>query len=203
MGATTLALTMGGLSALSSLSQTRQRNIQARSQQAQMEASAQAARNQAGIIAEKGRIEAENLDRQRSALRRSYADLQGGNIAALGAMNRDLSTGSSAALLQGNANRFAADVGANLYQKSVSAWETRQNIRAQEANARNFENAADWYGSTVSNLGQSLLAAGLSGLASGISAYSSAGGFGGGTQAATPKYWDRALQGWSKTPVRH
>lgn len=95
MGAATFALTMGGLSALSSLSQTRQRNIQARSQQAQMEANAQAARNQAGITAEKGRIEAENLDRQRSALRRSYADLQSGNIAALGAMNRDLSTGLS------------------------------------------------------------------------------------------------------------
>ena len=37
MGAATFALTMGGLSVLSSLSQTRQRNIQARSQQAQME----------------------------------------------------------------------------------------------------------------------------------------------------------------------
>ena len=202
MGAATFALTMGGLSALSSLSQTRQRNIQARSQQAQMEANAQAARNQARITAEKGRIEAENLDRQRSALRRSYADLQSDNIAALGAMNRDLSTGSSAALLRGNADRFAADVGLNLHQKDVSAWETRQNIRAQEANARNFENAADWYGSTVSNLGQSLLAAGLSGLASGVSAYRSAGGFGGASSPA-PKYWDRALQGWSKTRVRH
>ena len=117
-------------------------------------------------------------------------------------MNRDLSTGSSAALLRGNADRFAADVGLNLHQKDVSAWETRQNIRAQEANARNFENAADWYGSTVSNLGQSLLAAGLSGLASGVSAYRSAGGFGGASSPA-PKYWDRALQGWSKTRVRH
>lgn len=202
MGATTLALTMGGLSALSSLSQTRQRNIQARSQQAQMEANAQAARNQARITAEQGRIEAENLDRERSALRREYADAQAGAAASLGALGVDMSSGSAAALMQGNASRFAADVGANLYQKSVSAWATRQNVRAQEANARNFENTADWYGSTASNLGQSLLTAGLSGLASGISAYSSAGGFG-GSGGGTSRYWDRALQGWSKTPVRH
>lgn len=202
MGATTLALTMGGLSALSSLSQTRQRNIQARSQQAQMEANARAARNQAKITAEQGRIEAENLDRERSAMRREYADAQAGAAARLGALGVDMSSGSAAALMEGNANRFAADVGANLYQKNVSAWATRRNVRAQEANARHFENAADWYGSTTSNLGQSLLTAGVSGLASGISAYSAAGGFG-GSAGATPRYWDRALQGWSKTRVRH
>ena len=87
MGATALALTMGGLSALSSLSQTRQQNRQAKYQQAQLEANAAAARNQAKITAEKGRIEAENLDRERSALRREYADVQAGNVANLGALS--------------------------------------------------------------------------------------------------------------------
>lgn len=180
MGATALALTMGGLSAISGLSQTQQQNSQAKYQQAQMEANAAAARNQAQITAEKGRIEAENLDRERSALRREYADVQAGNVANLGALGVDMSSGSAAASLEGNVNRFAADVGANRYQKAVSRWETNENVKAQLANAQNYENAASWYGSTVKNLGQSLLTAGISGLASGISAYGMAGGFGGG-----------------------
>ncbi len=90
MGATALALTMGGLSAISSLSQTRQQNRQAQYQQVQMEANAAAARNQARITAEKGRLEAENLDRERSALRRQYADVQAGNAASLGALGVDI-----------------------------------------------------------------------------------------------------------------
>ena len=180
MGATALALTMGGLSALSSLSQARQQNRQAKYQQAQLEANAAAARNQAKMTAEKGRIEAENLDRERSALRREYADVQDGDVANLAAQGGHLSSGCSAASLEGNANRFAADYGANRYQKAVGEWETRENVKARQASAQNYENAASWYGSTVKNLGQSLLTAGISGLASGISAYSLAGGFGGG-----------------------
>ena len=185
MGATALALTLGGLSALSCLSQTQQQNRQARYQQSQMEANAAAARNQAKVTAEKGRIEAENLDRERSALRREYADVQAGNAANRGALGVDRSSGSAAAALEGNANRFAADYGANRYQKAVGEWETRENVKAQRANAQNYENAASWYGSTVKNLGQSLLTAGISGLASGISAYSLAGGFGGGGDVMT------------------
>ena len=174
MGATALALTMGGLSALSSLSQTRQQNRQAKYQQAQLEANAAAARNQAKMTAEKGRIEAENLDRERSALRREYADVQSGNVANLGALGVDMSS----------ANRFAADYGANRYQKAVGEWETRENVKARQASAQNYENAASWYGSTVKNLGQSLLTAGVSGLVSGISANSLAGGVGGGGDVA-------------------
>lgn len=208
MGATALALTMGGLSAISSLSQTRQQNRQAQYQQAQMEANAAAARNQARITAEKGRLEAENLDRERSALRRQYADVQAGNAASLGALGVDMSSGSAAASLEGNASRFAADVGSNRYQKAVSQWETSENIKAQMANARNYENAASWYGSTVKNLGQSLFTAGISGLASGISAYALAGGFGGGggsdgalaalSKRASKGAFGKGLGGWGK-----
>ena len=105
-------------------------------------------------------------------------------MANLGALGVDMSSGSAAASLEGNANRFAADYGANRYQKAVGEWETRENVKAQRANAQNYENAASWYGSTVKNLGQSLLTAGVSGLVSGISAYSLAGGFGGGGDVA-------------------
>jgi len=177
MGSPALAaLTMGGLSALSSLSQSAAHNRQARAQQDRLKAEAAATRNRAALTAEQGRIEAENADRERSALRRQYADMQAGNTAALGAAGVDMSSGSAAAALQGTAHRFAADLGANRYQKAVSDWETRQNLKAQQAEARNLDNAASAYGASVRNLGQSLFTAGLSGLGSGLSAYSAAGG---------------------------
>lgn len=179
MGAMALALTAGGLAALSSLQQVSAQNKQARYQQSVAEANAQAARNQAKITAEKGRIQAENLDRERSALRRQYADLQSGNIASLGALGVDMTSGSAADTLEGNAMRFSQDVALNRYQKALSEWETGENVKAQEANAKNYDATASYYGSTVKNLGNSLLTAGITGLTSGIGAYAMAGGFGG------------------------
>ena len=171
MGAMTLALTMGGLSALSSIASTSQQNRQAQYNKKMAEAQAQAARNQAKVTAEKGRIEAENLDRERNALTRQYADLQAGNVASFGALAMDV--------LSGNASRYAGDVGLNRYQKAVNQWETDENVKASLTNAANYDAAASWYGNSVKGLGSTLLTAGLSGLTSGIGAYATAGGFGG------------------------
>lgn len=179
----TLALTAGGLSAVSSLQQTSAANKQAQYQQDVAKANAEAARNQAKITAEKGRIEGENLDRERSALRRQYADLQSGNIASLGALGVDMSSGSALDTLEGNALRFSQDVALNRYQKALSEWETGENVKALEANAANYDAAASYYGSTVKGLGNSLLTAGITGLTSGIGAYAMAGGFGGSSSS--------------------
>lgn len=179
MGAMTLALTMGGLSALSSIASTNAQNRQAKYNQQMMQAQAQAARNQAKITEERGRIEAENLDRERNALTREYADLQAGNVASFGALGVDMSSGSAADVLMGNASRYASDVGLNRYQKDISEWETRENVKANLTNAANYDAAASWYGNSMKGLGNTLLTAGLSGLASGIGAYATAGGFGG------------------------
>ena len=119
MGAMTLALTMGGLSALSSIASTSQQNRQAQYHKKMAEAQAQAARNQAKVTAEKGRIEAENLDLERNALTRQYADLQAGNVASFGALGVDMSSGSAMDVLSGNASRYAGDVGLNRYQNCL------------------------------------------------------------------------------------
>lgn len=95
------------------------------------EAQAQAARNQANVTAEKGRIEAENLDRERNALTRQYADLQAGNVASFGALGVDMSSGSAMDVLSGNASRYAGDVGLNRYQKAVNQWETDRERQSQ------------------------------------------------------------------------
>ena len=179
MGAMTLALTMGGLSALSSIASTSQQNRQAQYNKKMAEAQAQAARNQAKVTAEKGRIEAENLDRERNSLTRQYADLQAGNVASFGALGVDMSSGSAMDVLSGNASRYAGDVGLNRYQKAVNQWETDENVKASLTNAANYDAAASWYGNSVKGRGSTLLTAGLSGLTSGIGAYATAGGFGG------------------------
>lgn len=183
MGAMTLALAAGGLSALSSVAQTQAANRDAEYQARAAEAQAQAARNQAKIAAGKGRIEAENADRERNALTRAYADLQAGNTAGFGALGVDMSSGSALDVLSGNAARYAQDVGLNRYQKDLSEWETRQNVTMARVNAANYDNQASFYKSTVQGLGSTLLTAGMSGLVSGLSAYAMAGGFG-GTEAA-------------------
>ena len=177
--ALTLALAAGGLSAVSSIASTNQANRDAKYQAQAAEANAQAARNQAKITAEKGRIEAENIDRERSALTRAYADMQAGNAAGFGALGVDMSSGSAADMFAGNASRYASDVALNSYQKNVMEWETRQNVNAALTNAANYDNQASYYKSTVQGLGSTLLTAGLAGLTSGLGVYSMAGGFGG------------------------
>ncbi len=179
MGAATLALAAGGLSAVSSIASTSQANRDAKYQAEAAEANARAARNQAKITAEKGRIEAENIDRERSALTRAYADMQAGNAASFGALGVDMSSGSAADVFAGNASRYASDVALNSYQKNVAEWETRQNVNAALTNAANYDNQASYYKSTVQGLGSTLLTAGLAGLTSGLGVYSMAGGFGG------------------------
>ena len=179
MGAATLALAAGGLSAVSSIVSTSQANKDAEYQAQAAEANAQAARNQAKITAEKGRIEAENIDRERSALTRAYADMQAGNAASFGALGVDMSSGSAADVFAGNASRYASDVALNSYHKNVADWETRQNVNAALTNAANYDHQASYYKSTVQGLGSTLLTAGLAGLTSGLGVYSMAGGFGG------------------------
>lgn len=179
MGAMTLALASGGLSALSSIANTNAQNKQANYQASVAEAQAAQARNQAKITAEQGRIESENIDRQRNALTREYADLQAGNVASFGALGVDMSSGSALDIMRGNASRYAQDVATNRQQKAVSEWSTRQNVNSALTTAQNYDAQASYYKSTVQGLGSTLLTAGLSGLTSGLSTFAMAGGFGG------------------------
>lgn len=185
-----MPVVMGAMSMMSSMNKSNEANAQAKYQQSQMEANAQAARSQAKITAQRGRVEAENIDSDKQALTRQFADAQSGAVANLGALGVDMSSGSAANVLQGNANAYAEDVGQNRYQKAFSQWETRQNVNAQLTTAKNYDNAASYYASTVKSLGQSLLTGGMSGMATGLGAYSSMGGsfsslFGGGSKSVT------------------
>ena len=206
----TLAIAAGGLSAVSGIAGVSAQNRQAKYQASVAEAQADAARSQAKIEAEKGRLASENSDRERNALTRRYADLQAGNAASFGALGVDMSSGSAMDIMKGNASRYAADVGTNRYQKAVNEWAARQNVNSALTSAQNYDSQASYYRSTVQGLGSTLLTAGLSGLSSGLGVYAMAGGFGGtsGAAAGAAKsaknpFYDRALGRWTSTAVRH
>lgn len=181
--AAVLGLTMGALSAAGSLASSQ-------AQAAQQKAQASALRQQAALTAEKGRIESENFDRQKSALRREYEDIEGRNRSLLAAGNVDMSSGSALSTSLGNIERFASDVGENAYQKALKEWETAQDVKNLEYQANVYDAQGSFLKKSAGNLGSSLLTAGLSGLSSGLGMYGMAGGelsslFGSGSGAGS------------------
>ena len=75
--ALTIGLISGGLSALSTFGSSMAQGAQQRNQAAAMEAQAAQTRAQAQVEAQKGAIEAETIDRQKSRIRREFEELQG------------------------------------------------------------------------------------------------------------------------------
>jgi len=201
--AATIGLVMGGLAAGSSLLGSAQQQSQARAQAKAMSAQAAATRQQAELEAQKGRVEAENIDRQKSALRRDFEAAQGRNRSLLAAGNVDMTSGSALNVSIGNINRFADDIGENAYQKSLKEWETAQNVKALNYQADVYDAQSSYLKKSAGNLGTSLLTAGISGVTAGLGGYAMAGGKLTSLFGSDDLVWDRALQGWSKTVPRH
>ena len=179
MGMTTAILTAASvaIAAASSYAQSRQQASQAKYQSAVASANAQAARQQAFVESEKGRINAENYDREREELRRNYESTQGSNVAGMGAMGVDITSGSALDVLTGNARLFSADVGTNRYQKAVAQWEANEAVKQQNYQADQYDAQASYLSNSASSIGQSLFTAGLAGLGAGLSTFGASGGF--------------------------
>ena len=174
--AAALALTVGGLTAAGSLANAQTQAAQQRAQADALQAKSSAARQQAAIQRQKGEIEAQNYDRQRSQLRRQFEETQGRNRSLLAAGNVDMSSGSAQDVSLGNIERFAADVGENAYQKALSLWGSEQQAKTLDWQANVYNAQSSYLNKTAGNLGTSLLTAGLSGLTSGLGTYTMAGG---------------------------
>lgn len=163
--------TMGVLMGMAALNKTTTfMNMERQRKQQDYEASvaranASALRNQRDAARAQGRIEQENLDRRKEQLHRSYNELQGRNIATLGAGNVDLTSGSAAAALEGNAARYADDVGENAYAKSLARWQTDTQADALNYQADRYDAQGSYLKKTSGNLltswlGSDLAAAG-------------------------------------------
>lgn len=206
MSAVTLGVAMGGLSAASSLlggiSQSGQMRMQAKA----AEANAASLREQAKAQAQAGESEAQAIDMRKTQLRRQFDKMQGENRVQLGVGNVDLSSGSAEKVALGNIDMFAADIGENAYQRAVRRWESANQVKNTNWQADNQEAQANYYRSASNNWGSTLLNSAISGATGFMSGYSWGGGKLGdlfGKSAESGKFWDRALQDWSKTIPRH
>jgi len=175
-----LGLAAGALAGTSSLMSAERQRKQQKAQAATLHDQATMTRKQAEIQAQKGRIEAENIDRQKSALRREFEEMQGRNRSLLAAGNVDMTSGSALDVSHGNINRFADDWGENAYQKALKEWETTQNVKTMNWQASQYDAQGSYLSKTAGNFGTSLLTAVINGVASGLSAYSMGGGSFGG-----------------------
>lgn len=179
--ALSIGLTLGGLSALGSFANSQSQAAQQRAQAAAYATQAEQTRNQARYQQEKGRIEAENIDRQKSQMRRDFEQLQGRNRSLLAAGNVDPTSGSAMDVQLGNIEMFANDIGENAYQKALKEWETREQVKQTQYQADIYDAQSSNLERTAGNIGQSLLTAGLSGASGFLSGYTMAGGaFGAG-----------------------
>lgn len=200
--ALTIGLVSGGLSALSTFGSSMAQGQQQRNQAAAMEAQASQTRAQAEVEAQKGAIEAETIDRQKSKIRREFEELQGRNRATLGAGNIDMTSGSALDVSQGNINSFAEDMGENHYQKFLKQWETDQNVKTMNWQADQYDANSSYLKRTADNFGTSLLKAALGGAATGLGSYVMAGGkFGGLFGGLTSKSNVANLANQTGTPV--
>ena len=149
MSAMAIGIATAAMTALSSFSQSQQQSQQQKEQASALQAKASATRKQ---TARKGRVEAENYDRQKSALRREFQETQGRNRSLLAAGNVDMGGGSALDVSLGNIERFAADVGENAYQKALKQWETAQEVKNINYQAATLDAQGSYLKKTAGNL---------------------------------------------------
>ena len=196
----TIGVAMGGASALMAFSSAEQQRSSAAYQADVMkneatvaENNAKIARQQAGIELQKGEASQRAIDLQRNAMRREYEGKAGTNRSLLAGGNVDITTGSAAESLLGEAQVFSEDLWVNRYNQALAGWEGREASRLQEVQAIQFGNQASslrsqasWLKKSSGSLGSSLLTAGLSGATGFLGGYSMAGGSLFGAASSTP-----------------
>lgn len=191
----TLGLAAGGLSALSSFMGAEKSRNDQRARAAALQEQAAQMRRQAKLQEQQGRIEAENIDRQKMKLRRDFENLQGRNRSLLGAGNVDMTSGSALDIQLGNIDRFAEDYGENAYQKALKEWETREQVKMSNYQADVYDAQGSYLKNTAGSIGTSLLTGLIGGTVAGLSAYQGAGGTFTGAKSARTLWDDPTSQG--------
>lgn len=147
----------------------------------------------------------EALAQQRSAVTDAYRAQQGANIAGAGAANVDISSGSAAQVLEGNADRYARDMAFSRYTEAIQMWQGESALSMLEAQAKGYDitssaqrsiaNMIDPLGNAIGT-GLMSFTAGLVGSSWGqeklAGLFNAAGG---------DEYWDSALGSWGKTDM--
>ena len=144
--------------------------MQSERQRARMRAEADAARNsalaarqQAQVELQKGEMNTRRIDAERDELRRDYERQAGPKRSLIASGNVDISSGSAADSLLGDADLFAEDLAANRHKRSLAEWEAGEAARRAAWQADGLDAHASWLGRSAGGLGDSLLSAGLAG----------------------------------------
>ena len=81
----------------------------------------------------------DQLAQQRNAITAAYQGQQGANIAGAGAANVDISSGSAAKVLEGNADRYAQDMARSRYAEAIQMWQGESALSMLEAQAKGYD----------------------------------------------------------------
>ena len=165
-----------------------------------LEAQALTTRRQAELQAQKGELEARNIDRQKAKLRREFEAQQGHNRSLLAAGNIDMSSGSAADVAEGNILHFGQEMGENAYDVALKRWETNEQVKAMNYQADVYDAQSSYIASSAGSFGTSLLKGALQGAMTFGTMYG-ASALGAGASQST--FYDPALQQYVSAPVRH
>ena len=197
--------------------QTKSAKLQARTQAYQAEGQAKIA----GLSAEmmrsnkilqdiENRQQLDAIGRQQAAYTAAYREMQGSNNAQAAAGNVDISSGSAAAVYEGNAQNYAVDSAAIRRAYDLQQWSGESALASMEAQAKGFDYQQAAYnktasayrtvaklqgsawGNAFSSFALSLMSSALGGSFDGLS-FTGGGG----------QFYDRALQQYVSSPVRH
>jgi hypothetical protein len=148
------------------------------------------------------------LAQQRNAVTDAYRAQQGANIAGAGAANVDISSGSAAQILEGNANRYAQDMARSRYAEAIQQWQGESALSMLEAQAKGYDitssaqrsiaNMIDPLGNAI---GSSLMSFGMSLLQSDWGKNKVNEMFASPGKTGGDEYWDSALGAWGKTDM--
>lgn len=183
--------------------QAEQQRVQQQGQANAAKAQAQAAANnaiamqqQADVELQKGQVEKRRIDMERDKISRAYQQQAAGNRSLLASGNVDITSGSAADSLLGNAMLFGEDMAANRYNFALADWQAEENARQARwqsdvygSQAQGYNSQASWLSKSSGSLGNSLLSAGIAGVTSFAGSYLTGGlgGIGGGLGGAAMK----------------
>lgn len=167
---------VGGLTALDSFTSAEATRANQKYQASALASNAAAMRQQADLTRKATEAAQREKDREREALRRAYESEAGSNRALLAASGVDITSGSAADVLLGNAGRFATDMGENRLEREWVGWTGNRQADLQTWQGDVYDSQSSYLKKTAGSLGNSLLSSIVKGGVAGLGAYTMAGG---------------------------
>ncbi|MDR0466689.1 MAG: hypothetical protein LBH94_04970 [Deltaproteobacteria bacterium] len=115
-----------------------------------------AMRQQAEMELQKGEADKRRVDTERDKLSRDYQAQAAANRSLLASGNVDMTAGSAADSLLGNAALFGEDVATNRYNWTLAGWQASENARQARYQATVYDSQSSWLKKSGGTLGTSL-----------------------------------------------